>query len=159
MKLITWNVNGIRAIERKQELAKLIAAWQPDVLMLQEIKAQPDQLQPFAAQYPDYQQYYSSAEKKGYSGTGLWLHKRWADQAGEVQVHRVIENAPNADEGRVVRVSFDLAGEGWDLLSIYFPNGGKSPQAWDEKLLFYKHTGQLMERLRQAGRVVLTGAI
>ena len=157
MKLITWNVNGLRAVERKGELSKLVGAEKPEVLMLQEVKAQPEQVAPFAELYPDYQQHYSFAEKKGYSGSALWLHKELAEKIGEVRINREIKNAPNADEGRVVHASFELAGQGWDLLSIYFPNGGKSEQAWAEKLVFYRHTGKLMDQLRAAGRVVLVG--
>ncbi|MCY4219474.1 MAG: endonuclease/exonuclease/phosphatase family protein, partial [Gammaproteobacteria bacterium] len=67
MKIISWNVNGLRAVERKGELSRFIGTEKPDVLLIQETKGQPDQLAPFQSTYPDYLQYYNSAEKKGYS--------------------------------------------------------------------------------------------
>ena len=64
MKLISWNVNGIRAIERKGELQKLLNLEKPDVFFIQETKASPEQLSIYLTQNPDYHQDYHSAEKK-----------------------------------------------------------------------------------------------
>src|SRR6202050_2356001 len=68
MKLYSWNVNAIRAVIRKDMLAPFIAAEQPDILCLQETKAQPDEIDTAT---PDYHTYVNSAEKKGYSGTAI----------------------------------------------------------------------------------------
>ena len=75
MKIFSWNVNGLRAVERKGELASFLERNAPDVLCMQETKAQAEQLQELDMYYPDYQKYYNSAEKKGYSGTAIWIHK------------------------------------------------------------------------------------
>ena len=72
MKIISWNVNGIRAVERKGELDVLIETEAPDILMLQETKASPDQLSKNLTEHPDYEQFYHSADKKGYSGTAIF---------------------------------------------------------------------------------------
>ena len=65
MKIITWNVNGIRAVERKGELQVLVENERPDVLMIQEIKGFAEQFSKFLTEHPDYDQYYSSAGKAG----------------------------------------------------------------------------------------------
>ncbi len=157
MKIISWNVNGIRAVERKQELQKLVDHHQPDILMLQETKSTPTQLSPYLTANPAYYQHYASAEKAGYAGTGLWVRRGLADALEEVQFSTSLPDNPNADEGRVSHLSFRQDGEVWDLLSIYFPNGGKSEQAWEDKLVFYDKTHDFMNDLRYQGHRVLVG--
>ncbi len=157
MKIITWNVNGIRAVERKGELANLLNKQQPDVLMLQEIKGNVDQFSKFLTAHSDYEQHYHSAEKKGYAGTGLWVAKSLAAKVGDSTIHTTIPDAPNADEGRSLRLSLKINDKRWELLSIYFPNGGKSDQAWKEKLLFYQAVLVHMNDLRKQGAIVLVG--
>ncbi len=68
MKVYSWNVNGIRAVMRKDLFAPFIEAKQPDILCLQETKAQPDEIDTAT---PNYRIYVNSAEKKGYSGTAI----------------------------------------------------------------------------------------
>jgi exodeoxyribonuclease-3 len=157
MKLITWNVNGIRAIERKNELNGLIEAEKPDFLLLQETKANPDQLGPWLTDHPDYVQHYHAAEKKGYAGTALWVTRKVFDSLGEPVFRTDVPHMPNADEGRVSWLSFDHDGRRWELLSIYFPNGGKSDEAWRQKLEFYDCIHEHMNRLRDGGGTVVVG--
>lgn len=157
MKIITWNVNGIRAVERKGELQNLLHAHDPDVIMLQEIKGNVEQFSAFLTDNPEYRQQYHSAEKKGYAGTAIWVKRALFDTLGECRFHHNIPNAPNADEGRITRLSCRRGGERWELLSIYFPNGGKSEQAWAEKLVFYQRALEQMNALRNEGAVVLVG--
>ncbi len=157
MNIITWNVNGIRAAERKKELQKLVDEREPDVLMLQETKSNPDQLSQYLKASPVYRQYYSSAEKAGYAGTGIWIRNSIADTLEDVSFSTDLPGNPNADEGRVCHLSFRRDGELWDLLSIYFPNGGKSEQAWQEKLVFYDRVHDYMNTLRSQGHLVLVG--
>ena len=157
MKVITWNVNGIRAVERKGEIQNLIEAQKPDVLMIQEIKGTSDQFSQFLNQHATYHQHYSSAEKKGYAGTSIWIKKSLDKKLDEVRFSTEIPRAPNADEGRLSQLSFQKNGEPWELLSIYFPNGGKSEQAWEEKLVFYDKVHAYMNMMRKKGSHVLVG--
>src|SRR3989344_6736677 len=69
MKIYSWNVNGIRAVLNKGALQEFIKKYQPDILLLQETKAQQGQAQ---TDFKDYDEYWSSAEKKGYSGTAIF---------------------------------------------------------------------------------------
>jgi exodeoxyribonuclease-3 len=157
MKIITWNVNGIRAAERKGELHNLIEREAPDLLLLQEIKGNRDQFSQFLTDNPGYHQYYHSAEKKGYAGTGLWIKKDFFDGLTDFQFLTSIPGAPNADEGRISHAQFSLDDEIYDVFSIYFPNGGKNPKAWEEKLEFYERTLDYMNDLRSKGHIVIIG--
>ena len=69
MKFYSWNVNGIRAVVKKGTFQKFIAEHQPDILCLQETKAEKGQAE---IDLPDYHEYWNSAEKKGYSGTAIF---------------------------------------------------------------------------------------
>ena len=137
MKIITWNVNGIRAVERKGEIQNLVSNQTPDILMIQEIKGNSDQFSQYLTAHEDYQQYYSSAEKKGYAGTAIWVSNEIVADLDNLQFKTTIPKAPNADEGRIAQLSFETNRQQWDLFSIYFPNGGKSAPAWQQKLLFF----------------------
>ncbi len=72
MKIITWNVNGIRAVERKGALQEFLETHDPDLFLMQEIKGNREQFSAFLTENEIYDQYYHSAEKKGYSGTALF---------------------------------------------------------------------------------------
>lgn len=146
MKIISWNVNGIRAVERKEELGKFIKKYDPDVVCFQETKAQPEQLDKIKEKYSDYEQYYHSAEKKGYAGTGIWIKKT-------LPKHEMVTGMTMRDdnEGRVSRVDVN----GYSILGVYFPNGGKSNDAWEDKLVFYEHFLETVNDLRKKGRKVI----
>lgn len=73
MKIYSWNVNGIRAVEKKGLLKPFLEKHQPDILCLQETKAAAEQVvDEFAEKYPEYEQIWHSAERKGYSGTAIF---------------------------------------------------------------------------------------
>ncbi|MFO1470770.1 MAG: exodeoxyribonuclease III, partial [Turneriella sp.] len=141
MKIISFNVNGIRAIEKKGELEKLIQKEKPDLVFLQEIKAKPEQLSDALLNPPGYEAHYHSAEKPGYSGTGVYIRKGLFDKS------EILRGMPgwNDHEGRVLGVkNGDLV-----VFGNYFPNGGKSDAAWKEKLQFYDHFHDYIAALRR----------
>ncbi|MFA5986604.1 MAG: exodeoxyribonuclease III [Parcubacteria group bacterium] len=158
MKIITWNVNGLRAVERKGELEHLIAVQRPDFLLLQEIKGKREQFSSFLTEHESYEQFYHSAEKPGYAGTGVWMHKKFADAyTTKINFNTHVPDAPNHDEGRMSHLTFTHGKKIYDILSIYFPNGGKSPQAWKEKLIFFDKVLDFMNDLRAQGHRVIVG--
>ncbi|HHX58917.1 MAG TPA: exodeoxyribonuclease III [Candidatus Moranbacteria bacterium] len=157
MKIITWNVNGLRAVERKKEIQKLLLKEQPDFLLIQEIKGSPEQFSGFLTEHPEYQQFYHSAEKKGYAGTGIWLKKNWLDKISNLNFIRDVDDLPNADEGRVAELDFYYGRSNFAIFSVYFPNGGKSSRAWEEKLLFYEKFLEHINQLRKEGKIVIVG--
>lgn len=164
MKVLYWNVNGLRAVDRKDSLRPVLSAVQPQVMGIQEIKAQSPQLSFFAEGYPDYVYHWHSAEKPGYSGTGLLIHRDF------LRLHdinpdtlNIVVGMPGSKhyqhdhEGRVQCWRFTAAGKKIAILNIYFPNGGKSEQAWDDKLVFYDEFLAYVNRLRDEGHWVIWG--
>src|SRR6185369_8173348 len=69
MRIISWNVNGIRAVHKKGLFVPFIKKYKPDILCLQETKAEQHQNE---VDLPDYEEYWNSASKKGYSGTAIF---------------------------------------------------------------------------------------
>ncbi|MDO4781484.1 MAG: exodeoxyribonuclease III [Candidatus Saccharibacteria bacterium] len=122
MKLYSWNVNGIRAVINKGEFATFVAAHNPDIICLQETKAQRGQVE---LDLPQYHEHFYSAAKKGYAGTAIFsrtpaLQYRDGfpeDIATEFQVASDRYGDPN-DEGRIIAAEFD---EFW-LVTCYTPN-------------------------------------
>ncbi len=128
MKLYTWNVNGIRAILKKGYLdwVKDIDA---DVICLQETKAHHAVLPPESRFYPGYHIHYAAGERKGYSGVSTWSKEQPSD------VRTGFDMAPEFDcEGRILHTSY----EQFDLLNIYFPNGGDQKKRVPYKMAFYE---------------------
>jgi len=133
MKIISWNVNGLRAIERKGNLKEFIETHQPDVWCIQETKSKPEQVAFLETDYSQYAQFYHSAEKPGYSGVSIWVR----NDLELDQVPQFIAGMPNNpvnNEGRIARIDLGKT----SILGVYFPNGGKSEQAWADKLVFYE---------------------
>ena len=142
MKIVTWNVNGIRAAERNG-LLTWVAQEQPDVLCLQEIKAEPGQLSEDLTAPAGYQTiWHPATAKKGYSGTAVWT--KVAPQSVEIGIGN-----PEIDgEGRVIVVHF----ADFTLFNIYFPNGSRDLSRVPFKLAFYELLLERFDALHAAGR-------
>ena len=108
MKLISWNVNGLRAVLRK-EFAAQFAALNADVFCVQETKCQPGEAD-FAPE--GYTAYWNSAEKKGYSGTACWC------RTPPISVRYGIGKEEHSHEGRAITLEF----ERFFLVNVYVPN-------------------------------------
>jgi exodeoxyribonuclease-3 len=127
MKIISWNVNGIRAVAKKdffEDLGKM----SPDILCLQETKAQDDQVAEVLASVDSYELYSNSAEKKGYSGTAI------LSKIKPLSVHSHLGKAEHDSEGRVLRLEY----ESFFLVNVYTPNSGN-----DLKRLGYRQSFDL----------------
>ncbi|MCG8652156.1 MAG: exodeoxyribonuclease III [Pirellulales bacterium] len=132
MKLISWNVNGIRAAMDKG-FRDFVETEQPDVLCLQETKAQPEQVDLGWAEEMGYHQYWNCAEKKGYSGTSLWT----LETPKKTTLGMGIDQ--HDQEGRVITATFD----DFHLVTVYTPNSQRGlkrldyRQQWDVDFLQY----------------------
>jgi exodeoxyribonuclease-3 len=146
MRLVSWNVNGIRAAVKKDFKASL-AAMQPDVLCLQETKAQDDQVVEALTGIEGYRLYTNSAVKKGYAGTAI-LTK---NEPLSVRLDMGVEE--HDQEGRVIALEFDK----FFLVTVYTPNSGSElkrlayRQHWDAAFLAY------LEDLQKEKPVVACG--
>ena len=145
MRIYSWNVNGIRAVHNKGALATFIKKENPDIVLFQEIKAKEEQL-PEELQNPDYLHYYNAAEKAGYAGTAMWVHAR-----NKKITKNFSKGMPKWDdtEGRITQCEF--AGKKI-VITVYVPNGGKSEEAYREKLDFLTTLAAYAKKL-QKGRL------
>jgi exodeoxyribonuclease-3 len=144
MKILSWNVNGIRAAQKKGFLDWL-AAESPDILCVQETKARPDQLDVFLLNPPGYHVYWCAAERPGYSGVATFTRQKPVNIKTGFGI-------PQFDrEGRVLLTEF----EKFTLLNIYFPNGNQSPERLQYKLDFYEETLRFVEKLKAEGQSVI----
>jgi exodeoxyribonuclease-3 len=143
MKIATWNVNGIRA--RQAQFCEWLARDQPDVVCLQELKAQPEQV-PEQCRLADYHAFWHGGVR-AYSGVSLHIRKGLFD-AEPVFSH------PDFDmESRIVQAQFGRL----VLASVYVPNGGKD---YGAKLEFMKRMAGWAKALHEAGQeLVLCGDI
>jgi exodeoxyribonuclease-3 len=137
-RILCWNVNGLRAIWKKGFREWLLEE-DPDVLCLQETKAQPEQLAEEIMLANNYKTYFFSAEKKGYSGVAVYSRQE------PLQVISGFDNPYFDNEGRVLEVEY----EKFVLFNVYFPNGGRGPERVKYKLDFYEHLFNRAQKVRK----------
>jgi len=160
MKLVSWNVNGIRAVTKKGTFQAFVKQEKPDVICLQETKAERGQAE---VDLPEYEEYWNSAVKKGYSGTAVFVKKDSTvhevlmglpeDLCKKYKLHEDGYGDPNA-EGRVIAVELD----DFYIVTSYTPNSKPDlsrltlrHQQWDPAFLEY------MKRLEKKKPVVFSG--
>lgn len=149
MKILSWNVNGIRAAGRKGFLDWFLD-YAPDVLCVQEIKAMEEQIPLELRDIEGYSSFFFPALRKGYSGTGLWTAS---------MPLRVISGMGNGEFDAEGRVQIAEYGE-FTLFNVYFPNGKASPERLDFKMRFYDALFEAAEERREKGeRVVICGDV
>lgn len=157
MKIISWNVNGIRAVHKKGLLVPFIEKYKPDFLCIQETKAQEHQSE---VDLPDYDEYWNSAQKAGYSGTAIFTKEKPLsinlDFPPSIVKKYTLEDKygdPNT-EGRIVTAEFTE----FYLVTVYTPNAkddlSRIPlrhKGWDPAFLEY------MKQLDKKKPVVFCG--
>ncbi len=144
MKLISWNVNGIRAVIRKNNWSDIFEC-DPDILCIQETKSKPEQLSA-EAKPQGYHHYFASSEvKKGYSGVAIYSKF----EPDRVEVGMDIQEFD--EEGRMLGLFFDRLA----VFNVYFPNGGQGPHRIEYKLRFYDAFLEYIELWRSKGFSVI----
>jgi exodeoxyribonuclease-3 len=158
MRLVSWNVNGIRAVQRKGLFVPFVDSLSPDVICLQEIKAEQHQSEHVIE---GYEEFWHSAQKKGYSGTAIFtrhtpLSVAKGLPAALVNKYSLGEDAfgnPN-DEGRTLTVEY----QDFFLVNVYTPNAKgdlsrlrQRHEQWDPAFLAY------LKRLEKKKPVVVCG--
>jgi exodeoxyribonuclease III len=144
LKIYSWNVNGIRAVTRKGTFQQFMAEHQPDILCLQETKAERGQAE---IDLPEYEEYWNSAEKKGYSGTAIFTRNKplsvvngFPDSFLKKYTFADEEARDSWNEGRVVAAEFDK----YYVVTVYTPNAKEDlsrvplrHKHWDPAFLDY----------------------
>ena len=146
-KFVSWNVNGIRAVDKKEAL-KWIDEANINILGLQEIKAEKEQIPPtiFDKTYEHVQ--VSSSSKKGQSGVALFsdITPTFQDDAMHIDI---------LDEGRINEIHFELGGKQIAYFNIYFPNGQRDDERLQYKLEFYDRFLEYCEKLKKEGKSII----
>lgn len=142
--IYSWNVNGIRSVDKKGALKKFIDQEKPDIICFQEIKARESQLD---LAYKQYDKFWNSAEKAGYSGTSIWtkvppLNVYYGLPESLITDYELDQDAYGdpSNEGRVTTLEF----EDFYLVTVYTPNSkgdlsrlGLRDTQWDPAFLAY----------------------
>jgi exodeoxyribonuclease-3 len=145
-RFLSWNVNGLRAVEKKG-FTELIQHLSPDIIGLQEIKAQPEQLSDTIKNIPGYTSYWYPAERKGYAGVCIYTKKE------PLQVLYGLDIAEHDQEGRVLTLEFD----DFFFTTCYFPNAQHGLTRLDYKLSFNRDLHTFINDLAKKKSVVLCG--
>ena len=151
MKIVSWNVNGIRAVHKNGYFDTFLKELPSDIICFQETKAREEQLSEEIRNIPGYTSYFNHhKEKKGYAGVAMYVKEG-------ISYKNIIYGTGNEKfdiEGRIIGAEF----ENFVLLNIYFPNGGMGPDRLDFKLRFYDDFLQYIENLRANGKsIIFTG--
>lgn len=149
MRIVSWNVNGIRAVHRKGEFVKMVEKLNPDIICLQETKAEQGQSE---VDLPEYQEFWNSAQKKGYSGTAIFTKIAPLGVQngfpGDIARNYNLKDSYGdlTTEGRVITAEYD----DFFLVDSYTPNSkgdlsrlGMRHKNWDPA--FLEHCSRLAE--------------
>ena len=144
MNIISWNVNGIRAADKKG-LFDWFKKESPNIFCLQEIKAMPEQVPPYLRNPPKYYTFWNSAERKGYSGVVTYTKEK----PKYVKKGFGIEKFDK--EGRILITEYPS----FILFNIYFPNGKKNKERLEYKLDFYDTFLAYADNLKFKGKNIV----
>jgi len=145
MKIISWNVNGLRANVKKGGFDWLLAQ-KADIFCMQEIKAEADQLPPEVRAPKGYHAFFESSKtRKGYSGVAIY------SKIKPEKVEFSVGNPELDQEGRMLSVFY----EDFVFINCYFPNGGGGPERLAYKLKFYDAFLEYINKLKKKGHEVI----
>lgn len=150
MKIISWNTNGLRATHKQGHFEPLFTTYKPDVVCLQEVKAEPAQLPEELLQFQGYHASFAPCLiKKGYSGVAIYSKEE------PFAVTPGFGEKRFDDEGRTIVAEY----EQFYLITCYFPNGGGGPERLKYKLEFYDAFLLYIEKLKKKKSVIFCGDV
>ncbi len=148
IKLVSWNVNGIRAVSKKEDFWSWFENDESDIINFQEVRATQEQIPKRLAEMDEFHKFYNEAEKKGYSGVGTY------SMIEPLSVEKGLGVEELDNEGRVLKIEY----ENFILFNIYFPNSGKEGSRLDFKVKFCNELlKQLIELKNEGKNLVITG--
>ena len=143
MKLISWNVNGIRACINKG-FKEFFEKEQADIFCIQETKCHPGQIE---LEFEGYKSFWNSAEKKGYSGTAIFSKKE------PINVKYGIDKEEHDKEGRVITLEF----EEFYLVNIYTPNSKRELERLDYRMTWENEIREYLLKLEKIKPIIMCG--
>jgi len=137
--IISWNVNGLRAVHKKGQFDRILEEG-PDILCVQETKALPEQLDPGLRNPDGYKSYFHfPVVKKGYSGVAIYSKEEPVKVTSDFWIKEMDQ------EGRLIMAEY----KDFLLINVYFPNGGGAPERLHYKLEFYDHFLEFIDKLHE----------
>lgn len=155
MKIISWNVNGIRAVAKKG-FKDFLLSEKPDILCLQEIKISDSARLLTEFDFAGYTEYWNSAERPGYSGTAVLVREGLGGNRGVKIINSVKNGLGSAKFDKEGRVQ-TLETEKFFLLNVYFPNSNHELSRLGYKLEFNESLLKHIKKLEKSKPVVITG--
>jgi len=144
MEIISWNVNGIRAVYKKGFL-RWLGKTNADIVCLQEIKSNPTQLPSDLINPKNYYSYFNPALKKGYSGVVVYSKRKVLESGKKLGMERFDK------EGRILKLKFP----NFLLINIYLPHGGRQKENLDYKLEVYRHLLNYLKKIKNKNIVLI----
>lgn len=144
MKIISWNVNGLRGVYKRNFL-KWLEGTGADVVCLQEIKAQTEQLPSDLIKPRNYYSYFNEALKKGYSGVAAYVKEKPLRVEYELGIKRFDQ------EGRMLKIEYPE----FILITLYFPHGGRRKENLDYKLGVYKYLLNYLKKIKNKNIILI----
>ncbi len=149
IRLLSWNVNGIRAIHKKGFL-DWVAKENPDILCIQETKAHEEQLPDELKNANSYNSFFCAGERKGYSGVALYTKEK------PISIKKGFGKKQFDNEGRILIAEYP----GFFLFNIYFPNGKANAERLKYKMDFYDSFLAKVKKLKKEGKkIVICGDV
>lgn len=150
MRIVSWNVNGLRSVHRNGYWKDFLKSTKPDIFCFQEVKAEPDQLPEEVLEVGGFSAFFSpSKTKKGYSGVALYSRIEPLSVIYGMGIKEFDE------EGRFIGAEYE---DFW-LLNVYFPNGGRGPERLDYKMRYYEAFLAFCNELRKSKPIIFCGDV
>lgn len=144
MKVVSWNVNGLRSVYKKNFVTWLKKT-DADIVCLQEIKTQLSSLPPDLATLNNYKSYYNFALKKGYSGVAVYVKKE------PYKLEQVLSHPRFDQEGRILRLDY----HDFSLINLYLPHGGRQKENLIYKLEVYDLLLNYLEKIKHQNIILI----
>ncbi len=144
MKILSWNVNGVRAVAKRGFL-KWLKNTKADIVCLQEIKAQKEQIPQDLINLKNYHFCFNQAQKKGYSGVAVYTKEK------PKKVEYVLGLKRFDSEGRILKLTFPK----FTLINLYLPHGGRQKENLDYKLEAYSVLYNLLKRNKDKNLILI----
>ncbi|MEI7452407.1 MAG: exodeoxyribonuclease III [Candidatus Falkowbacteria bacterium] len=151
MKIISWNINGLRAVVKKGDLVAFLAKANPDILCLQEIKISEAKVEKENLQFPGYYLLTNGAQREGYSGTAMLVRESLFTKMPKAE--NGIGVPEFDDEGRIQILELPKA----YVVNVYFPNANAELSRLNYKLNFNKALLKHLKKLETKKPIIITG--
>ncbi len=145
MKILSWNVNGLRAVHRKEAFLPWVKEHDADIICLNETKSHKVQLPKALTEIEGYHSYFGEADRKGYSGVAIYTKKK------PITIRCGFSDDTCDPEGRILLAEYDK----FYLYCIYFPNGKASAERLQFKMDFYHAFLDHAESMRASGKGII----